>query len=154
MSRYVLPTSRYSFALNISDPRINFALNCGSKSNPPSVPIYLVERLEQQLDLASVYYLQESVSVVPMKRGVTVNLPHICMWYSNDFGRGRPVDVARFCAQYLTGDKQQLLLLSLDGAGSKFGDAGSVSIKFSSYDFTCRTPTLLDEELLAMLLSM
>ena len=32
LSKYVLPTSRYSFAMNISDPRVNFALNCGSLS--------------------------------------------------------------------------------------------------------------------------
>ena len=153
-SQYVLPTSRYSFALNISDPRINFALNCGSLSNPPSVPIYVHDGLEQQLNLASIYYLQESVTVSPQKKGVVITLPHICMWYANDFNRGRPVDVARYCSNFLTGEKQKLLLLSLDGAGSKFGETGSVSIKFENYNWTCRTPTLLDEDLLSMLLSM
>ncbi|GMH71831.1 hypothetical protein TL16_g05758 [Triparma laevis f. inornata] len=154
LSKYVLPTSRYSFALNISDPRINFALNCGSLSNPPSVPIYYLDRLDQQLNLSSIYYLQESVTVSPQKKGVVITLPHICMWYANDFNRGRPVDVARYCSSFLTGEKQKLLVLSLDGAGSKFGESGSVSIRFENYNWTCRTLTLLDEELLAMLLSM
>lgn len=154
LSKYVLPTSRYSFALSISDPRINFALNCGSLSNPPSVPIYYLDRLDQQLNLSSIYYLQESVTVSPQKKGVVITLPHICMWYANDFNRGRPVDVARYCSSFLTGEKQKLLVLSLDGAGSKFGESGSVSIRFENYNWTCRTLTLLDEELLAMLLSM
>ena len=67
--------------MNISDPRVNFALNCGSLSNPPSVPIYHVDRLEEQLDLASVYYLQESVSVVTKSKGVQVTLPqNKCVW--------------------------------------------------------------------------
>jgi hypothetical protein len=155
LSKYVLPTSRYSFAMNISDPRVNFALNCGSLSNPPSVPIYHVDRLEEQLDLASVYYLQESVSVVTKSKGVQVTLPHICQWYANDFGRGRPIDVAKYCVGFLTGDKQKLLTLALEGeaARSKFGEGGVV-VKFQGYDFRCRTLTLLDEELLVMLISM
>ena len=155
LSKYVLPTSRYTFAMNISDPRVNFALNCGSMSNPPSVPIYTVERLEEQLNLASIYYLQENVSVVPKSKGVQVTLPHICQWYANDFGRGRPIDVVKYCVGFLTGDKQSLLTLALEGENirNKFGEGG-IHVKFQGYDFKCRTLTLLDEELLVMLVSM
>ncbi|CAM9706938.1 unnamed protein product [Choristocarpus tenellus] len=40
ISRLVIPTSEYSFALRRPDRRVNFALNCGSSSCPPGIAIY------------------------------------------------------------------------------------------------------------------
>lgn len=54
---------QYPFALKNGDFRLNFALNCGSYSNPPSVPIYRAETLSSQLDEASRQYLKDAVSV-------------------------------------------------------------------------------------------
>jgi hypothetical protein len=159
-SKWVLPKSRYSFACTLNDQRINFALNCGSKSNPPSVPIYVASRLDVQLNLATSYYLQESVTVSMngrgQKQGVVVVLPMILSWYANDFGRGRSIDLVRFVHEYLTGERKALLTLALDGTNKNKAqyDSNSYLVKYTNYDFVCRTISLLDEDLLQILLTM
>lgn len=46
----VLPSSRFSFSLNRVDYRLLWAVNCGSRSMYPSVPIFVVQDLDKQLD--------------------------------------------------------------------------------------------------------
>mmetsp|Transcript_5033 Transcript_5033/g.6515 ORF Transcript_5033/g.6515 Transcript_5033/m.6515 type:complete len:231 (-) Transcript_5033:147-839(-) len=40
----------YSFRLPFAEPRLNFAINIGSRSNPSSVPVYTPSELNKQLD--------------------------------------------------------------------------------------------------------
>ena len=65
LSKLVIPKTKYclKYQLKCADYRINFAMNCGSMSNPPSVPVYNPLTLDAQLTRASVYYLMESVDV-------------------------------------------------------------------------------------------
>merc|ERR1711902_427763 len=39
VKNYIIPKSKYEMALSINDFRINFALNCGSVSNPETIPV-------------------------------------------------------------------------------------------------------------------
>ena len=40
LTKLAIPKHSFSCALQLRDYRINFALNCGSLSNPEGVPIY------------------------------------------------------------------------------------------------------------------
>jgi hypothetical protein len=87
--KMLLPEDRYSFSLDagadagacggmrppakggeassttsfLFDPRINFALNCGSRSCLATVPVYMPHRLEAQLTEVSQQYLSEFIKV-------------------------------------------------------------------------------------------
>lgn len=65
------------------DPRIHFALNCGAASCPP-IAAYTRERIDEQLDMATESYLDQSVEYVPAERRVTV--PRVMRWFRADFG--------------------------------------------------------------------
>eukprot|EP01061_Rhynchopus_euleeides_P017616 TRINITY_DN29248_c0_g1_i1.p1 TRINITY_DN29248_c0_g1~~TRINITY_DN29248_c0_g1_i1.p1 ORF type:complete len:262 (+),score=72.60 TRINITY_DN29248_c0_g1_i1:50-787(+) len=68
-----------------ADPRIHFALNCGSKSCPP-VKVYSPLSLEEELDLAAAWFCdsQDGIQVTPPS-GVAVS--QIFKWYHVDFGK-------------------------------------------------------------------
>lgn len=65
------------------DPRIHFALNCGAKSCPP-IRFYDVDKIEDQLELATIGYLtvHTKVQASPAK----VWLPSLFLMYRGDFG--------------------------------------------------------------------
>lgn len=73
--------SPYSFRLWFSDPRLNFAMNIGSKSSPPKVPIYKPQELNTQLDAVTRLALTESTvnssGVVLKPNKNTVTLPKV-----------------------------------------------------------------------------
>jgi len=73
--------ARSQNVVKILDPRIHFALNCGAQSCPP-IRVYTVDRLEQQLDTASVSFLSQEVVVV----GGRVEATKLLLWYEKDFG--------------------------------------------------------------------
>ena len=179
LSKLVIPKTRYSsrYQLSVCDYRINFAMNCGSLSNPPAVPIYNPLTLDAQLTRASVYYLIESVEVnfkartdssdrgrgsksavqkadmTVTKGKLTVALPAIVNWYKSDFGRGRSHDVARICSAFLTGEKKAKLLPFVMG-GSLAKKNKNLSVKYQPFVFKCRVLTLFEEDLFDMLLSL
>jgi hypothetical protein len=86
LSRFVIPKSPYQIAMTKADFRINFALNCGSLSNPPTILIYRVDQLDRQLDAASKLYLQRVTGIRRSARDIFIQLPKLCQWYSSDFG--------------------------------------------------------------------
>ncbi|UTW62374.1 DUF547 domain-containing protein [bacterium SCSIO 12741] len=65
------------------DYRIHFALNCGANSCPP-IAIYSCESLENELNLAMRYYLEETTLFETEKRQLKV--PRLFLWYFADFG--------------------------------------------------------------------
>lgn len=65
------------------DPRIHFALNCGAASCP-AIRSYLPARVDEQLDLATEVYLEETVQYSPDQDRIVV--PRLCLWYIGDFG--------------------------------------------------------------------
>ena len=126
VSKFVLPKSVYKkHALKKGDFRINFAINCGSISNPEKVQVFTPEDLDAQLDTAAKDYLK---AAKVSSSGKILTLPKICQWYSNDFGRGRSVDVVRLSAEYLSEDDENRLSTVLS----------DVHIRHYPFEFKCR----------------
>jgi hypothetical protein len=70
------------FQLITTDPRIHFALNCGAASCP-LIRFYEVQKIEEQLNLATRVYLKSEVKYDTLKG--TVRVPAIMNWYEDDF---------------------------------------------------------------------
>jgi len=88
------------------DPRLHFALVCGSRSCPP-IAVYLAEEIDSQLDLAAASFIN-SETVVRRESG-RVAVSRIFQWYGGDFGdRAQQI---RFIAGYLddADDRRYLL---------------------------------------------
>lgn len=71
-----------SYRLSV-DPRIHFALNCGSNSCPP-IRFYSGDQIDEELDMAAEAYLQSSVTYDAHENVATV--PRVMLWYRGDFG--------------------------------------------------------------------
>ena len=65
------------------DPRIHFALNCGSKSCPP-VKVFSEASLEEELDLVAAAFVESADGVHVTASTATVS--QIFKWYLVDFG--------------------------------------------------------------------
>ncbi len=65
------------------DYRIHFALNCGAKSCPP-IAFYQSDKLNQQLDEATIGFLKSTSKYDSEKQ--TITLSKILSWFSGDFG--------------------------------------------------------------------
>ena len=111
LSRFILPKSRYEFALKRKDFRVNFALNSGSLSSPSgAVPVYKPASIEQQLEKITGSFLNWSVSVKQKgPRDATVSLPRACQWFAEDFGDGSANDILNIVNRYLRGEKRDAL---------------------------------------------
>jgi hypothetical protein len=92
------------------DPRVHFALNCGVASCPP-IAAYTADHLEEQLELASRAYLQAESE----RRGHTLFVPQLMLWYLGDFGG-------------LRGVRRLLRRYGVEGADGR--------IRFKRYDWT------------------
>lgn len=75
-------------AVNAIDCRIHFALNCGAVSCPP-IAFYNAEKLEHQLELASLSFLESETEVFPGQREIHVS--RLMWWYLGDFGGFRGI---------------------------------------------------------------
>lgn len=141
VSKFVIPKSRYSFALSHSDYRINFALNCGSISNPEVVPIYEAHRLDEQLEEASRCYMEYASEARKSTRrvgGVTLTLPKICQWFAEDFGNGSTNDIVR-CVQRFLPEDQRALVASCFVKNEDRYNLSDLNVKYASYNFECRS---------------
>jgi hypothetical protein len=92
------------------DPRIHFALNCGVASCPP-IAAYAVDRIEEQLELATRGYLHGESE----RRGDTLLAPALLLLYLGDFGG-------------LRGVRRLLRRYEIEGADGR--------IRFKRYDWT------------------
>ena len=139
LSRFVVPKSHYQFALTKKDIRLSFALNCGSLSIPMStVPVYLAEKLDDQLDNTTRSFLAEAVSIKPKgSRDASVVLPRICQWFADDFGDGSGADIVKAIEQYLA-PEQKSCLQRLWNDRKQTYDLGLFNPKYSNYIFECR----------------
>lgn len=148
VSKFVLPKSAFSFALSRPDYRVNFALNCGSLSNPEFVPVYKAETLNEQLDQASRWYMKCAADVrVSTKRagGVTLILPKICNWFADDFGNGSTNDVVQ-CVERFLKDEQRKMVASCYWKHEKRYNFGDLNVKYASYSFECRNLKLASND--------
>ena len=139
-----IPKTRYSNALTTVDWRLNFALNCGSISNPPAVLVYRAHTLHEQLDAAARYFLTSKVQLLPAKGGgTTLVLPRVMSWFRRDFGRGTTADCVRAAARYLPERPRAVLELAL---ASSDGGVGSVMVRFAPFEFRCAALRRLDDD--------
>ena len=139
LSKFVLPKSQFRFALTQSDYRINFALNCGSISNPGKVPIYTVERLDQQLDLACCNYLDPVTTVIVKRNQTMLTLPRICQWFADDFGP--TTRMIQQVQRFINASKSRAIQAAWSKEDGRFND---LTLKYLPYNFECRHLTLLD----------
>ncbi|MBI1228107.1 MAG: DUF547 domain-containing protein [Bacteroidetes bacterium] len=70
-------------AVSQVDWRIHFALNCGAKSCPP-IAFYSPEKLDRQLDMAVLSFLESETEVFPEKKEIHVT--RLFQWFMGDFG--------------------------------------------------------------------
>ncbi len=97
---------RLRFAMDRIDPRIHFALICGTRSCPPFA-VYRPESIDAQLDIATATVLNDEVTI---ERGSkTVRVSKIFQWYKKDFGDRQ--DIVRFIARHLREAGDQIFLM-------------------------------------------
>ncbi len=65
------------------DYRIHFALNCGAKSCPP-IAFYTPQKLEQQLELATISFLGSETLIFKAQKEIHVT--RLFQWFLGDFG--------------------------------------------------------------------
>ncbi|MFQ6607401.1 MAG: DUF547 domain-containing protein [Fidelibacterota bacterium] len=86
-----------------ADPRMHFAINCGSNSCPPlGQRIFSGEDLDQQLDEKARQFINNPENVVIDRDEKIVWLSRIFKWYSEDF-EAVSEDVLHYIFQYLEG---------------------------------------------------
>lgn len=83
------------FRLDALDPRVHFAINCGTESCPP-VAVYSPADVGRELEIATEWFLEENVSYDRTENVATV--PRVFLWYRGDFGGKR--GIRRFLEQY------------------------------------------------------
>ncbi|XP_023321826.1 uncharacterized protein LOC111696454 isoform X1 [Eurytemora carolleeae] len=71
---------RSKCVVQILDPRIHFAINCGALSCPP-IRIYTVDRLDDQLEIATTSFLSQEVVV----KTAGVEVSKLLLWYVKNF---------------------------------------------------------------------
>ena len=141
-SKIAIPSAKFGCALTTSDWRLNFALNCGSVSNPPAVPIYRAATIHEQLDRAARYFLSTRVQVRANKGGgALLVLPRVMSWFNKDFGSGSTEDCVRAVARFLPEKPRTALEAALDPDDSS---TGALSVKIAPFEFRCSALKLID----------
>ena len=104
------------------DPRVHFALTCGSRSCAP-INYYDPGELEEQLEEAAHQFVDSSeVVILPEKN--TVLLSPIFKWYVRDFGSRK--NILEFIQRHLhTGEEADYLAAHID----------TIKIEYLSYDW-------------------
>lgn len=77
------PALLKKLAVQSVDWRIHFALNCGAKSCPP-IAFYSPEKLDRQLDMAALSFLESETVVFSEKKEIHVT--RLFQWFLGDFG--------------------------------------------------------------------
>jgi hypothetical protein len=75
---------RKKFILEKVDPRIHFALVCGSNSCPP-IDVYEEEEIDEQLELVASGFIN-SEEVIVEEESKRLRVSRIFKWYEDDFG--------------------------------------------------------------------
>lgn len=114
---------RVEYRVDPVDPRVHFALVCGSSSCPP-INYYVAERLDLQLDLAAENFINGAeVEILPEQN--LLRLSPIFKWYKTDFGG--PAGVLEVLAQYRRNSAEVSFLLE---QGSR------IKVEWKEYDWT------------------
>jgi len=133
-----LDDDHYSYALGKVDYRINFALINGSISAPPFVTVFRAAHLEEQLDKASVRFVDYTLKVDTKKR--LVILPKVCDIYRGDFSTTMlSKETMKVCLRYLDRTKWERISWLLAGAKAP-------SVKYTSNKSKCHETLCLIED--------
>ncbi len=93
-------------AVSKVDYRIHFALNCGAKSCPP-IAFYTPDKIEGQLEMATLSFLEGETDVFPEKKEIQVT--RLFQWFMGDFG-GR-TGIRRILKEKLNLDSEGMKLV-------------------------------------------
>ncbi|UCF57099.1 MAG: DUF547 domain-containing protein [Deltaproteobacteria bacterium] len=93
---------RRQFSLGRVDPRIHFALVCGSRSCAP-IRVYEPGRIHEQLEIATRNFINSS-EVVILPEENKVLLSQMFNWYKRDFGGKK--EIFEFLLRYLVQDEK------------------------------------------------
>jgi hypothetical protein len=97
---------RRAFIMGRLDPRIHFALVCGSRSCAP-IDFYSRNAIDEQLDEATRNFVNSSeVVILPEKNKLL--LSEIFTWYAKDFGKRK--DILDFILRHLSPDDKAAYL--------------------------------------------
>jgi hypothetical protein len=108
---------RRRFSLVEIDPRIHFALVCGSRSCAP-IRFYEPEIIDQQLDTAARNFINSSEVIILPERN-KIFLSQIFDWYEKDFGGKEKI--FHYLLQYLVeDDKAEFLKENTDSIGVEY----------------------------------
>ncbi|MCB2188416.1 MAG: DUF547 domain-containing protein [Deltaproteobacteria bacterium] len=113
---------RRALALPRLDPRLHFALVCGSRSCAP-IKFYTAQGLDAELETAARNFVNSSEVVVLPERN-KIMLSRIFQWYGRDFG-GWP-EIAKFLLRHLDPGPP---------AGYLAGHADTIRVEFLPYDW-------------------
>jgi hypothetical protein len=97
---------RLTFSLDKADPRVHFALVCGSRSCAP-IRFYHADRIDAQLDTAARNFVNSSEVILLPEEGKIV-LSQIFDWYKIDFG-GKD-GIRRFLLRYLETEETRSII--------------------------------------------
>ena len=81
LRKHFEPEFEKRFRVDKVDPRIHFALNCGSESCP-AIRYYEPDKIDEQLDMATENYLAQEIEV----EGDVIKVPKMFDWFDGDFG--------------------------------------------------------------------
>jgi hypothetical protein len=113
---------RRKFRLKQIDPRIHFALVCGSRSCAP-IKFYTPEGIDEELEGATLNFVNSSeVITIPEENKLVISM--IFRWYANDFG-GRP-GILDFIVKYLVDDDRKEFIRK---------EANNLTIEYLYYDW-------------------
>jgi hypothetical protein len=85
-----------------SEPRIHFALNCGSQSCPLLKDgLYSAENLDEELNIAATIFIRSPRGLLLDKKSRTIHLSSIFKWYEEDFEKASG-SVIDFVKRYLS----------------------------------------------------
>ena len=113
---------RRQFVLSKLDPRIHFALVCGSKSCP-AIGVYHEDQIDSQLDIAAGNFVESDVDIDMQRQ--TITLSKVFKWYRFDFGS--QTDLIYFIEKYRDNQDEKDFLRNY---------ASRLKIKYFSYDWS------------------
>jgi hypothetical protein len=97
---------RMAYRVKDLDPRIHFALVCGSSSCPP-INYYVANKLEAQLEMATENFINGAEVEVHPERNL-LKLSPIFKWYKSDFGGQKEV-ISLLCRYRRNADESAFL---------------------------------------------
>jgi hypothetical protein len=111
-----------NFSLEKKDPRIQFALVCGSRSCAP-IKFYTPEKIDEELEVATRNFVNSSeVIIVPEEKRMLIS--SIFKWYKSDFG-GRK-GVLDFIERYLADERYKKFIRE---------ERANIKIEYLYYDW-------------------